>query len=111
MTKSIVLLEIIFSIALFSIIALVSSQTILKLTTKDYNSRLVLNTNLRLETTRLFLSKNDMNNLRYIDNKLYFKEALLLDNIQTFSIKTNNNITTISICTKENICQTWKLRK
>jgi len=41
---------------------------------------------------------------------LYFDENLLLDNISTFKISTDNSLSTIDICIYEDmICQVWKI--
>jgi hypothetical protein len=65
-----------------------------------------------LETTRLFLSKNnDFTKLQFKDEKLYFDNNLLLEHISKFVISEINNIKNINICIEnDEICQVWKLR-
>lgn len=65
-----------------------------------------------LETTRLFLSKNnDFTKLLFKDEKLYFDNNLLLENISKYEILQINNIKSINICIENNeICQIWKIR-
>jgi len=111
--KSIVLLEVLVSLILFSIIAIVSSQMVLTLGQKNTNDTFILENNLVLETTRLFLSKqNDFSKLRKIDTDLYFDGNLLLENISKFEVTNSSNIISVNICIyEESICQIWKIRK
>ncbi len=65
-----------------------------------------------LETTRLFLIKNnDFTKIQFKDEKLYFNNNLLLENISKFKTSQINNIKSISICIEnDEICQIWKIR-
>jgi type II secretory pathway pseudopilin PulG len=105
--RSAILLELILSIALFGVIAIITSNTLLLLSKKDHNSRIILNNSLILETTRLYLKANGLYGLKNVDNKLYFNNNLLLDNVTKFVQNTNNTIVTIDICIKNSICQKW----
>ncbi|MEA3315752.1 MAG: hypothetical protein U9Q30_07860 [Campylobacterota bacterium] len=68
--------------------------------------------NLLLETTRLYLSKN--NNLILIEYKntvLYYDNNILLKNVSLFNISSLNNILDIDICISNNSnCQNWKIK-
>ena len=112
MKKSIVLLELIISLVLFSIIAIVSSKMVYSLVEKNYNDTFIVQNNLILETTRLFLSKNsDLSKIKQTDSNLYFDDNLLLENVSAFEISKIDDITTINICIFENkICQKWKMK-
>lgn len=79
---------------------------------KNTNDTFIVQNNLILETTRLFLSKqSDLSKLKKIDTKLYFDNNLLLENISTFDLSKVNDIVTINICIFENkICQNWKIK-
>lgn len=114
MKKSMVLIEVIFSIALFSVIALVTTKTLFSLYSKNQTTKNQTITNLKLESTRLFLIKNnDMSKLMLQDDKLYFNSNLLLTNVSVYSLVINNNIATFNICLKmdnvNKVCQKWKI--
>jgi len=106
-----ILLEVILSIALFSIVALVSSKTLLGLSKKDHFTREILNTNLKLESTRFYLVSNGLDKLKFINHNLYFNDNLLLENISKFNITSAEHLSTINICLFEDICQKWKISK
>jgi hypothetical protein len=108
---SIVLLELIVSIVLFSIIALITTDISFNLYRKNTTKVYQTFSNLKLETTRLFLVKNGVSNISYSDDSLYFGNDLLLDNISLYETTTNGFITTIDICIDKNsICQQWKIK-
>lgn len=107
-----VLLELIFSIVLFSIIGLMVTDISFNLYRKNSTKVYQTFTNLKLETTRLFLVKNGLENIQYQDNSLYFGTNILLDNISSYQVLTNATLTTIDICIDKNsICQQWKIRE
>ena len=108
-----VLLEVLISLILFSIIAIVSSKMVLSLVSKNTNDTFILENNLVLETTRLFISKqNDLTKLEYKDTNLYFQSNLLLENISRYKISSTSTILTIDICIYDDaICQIWKIKK
>ena len=109
--NSMVLLELIFSIVLFSIIGLMVIDISFNLYRKNSTKVYQTFTNLKLETTRLFLIKNGLGNIKYSDDSLYFGADLLLDNISSYQISKSANIATIDICIDENrICQQWKIK-
>ncbi|MEA3513779.1 MAG: hypothetical protein U9R37_09280 [Campylobacterota bacterium] len=113
MKKSIVLFELILSIAIFSIIALYSTKYIFSLYKKNNDKAFITHNNILLETTRLFLIKNnDFTKLRYENENLYYDNNLLLNHISTFNITTNSDIGTFDICLYEDkICQEWKINR
>ena len=112
MKRSIVLVEVIFSIVLFSIIASYSMNILLSLNEKQSLTTFQTHNNIKLETTRLFLIKNNyFENIKYDNSILYFKGHILLDNISSYNIIILDKIATIDICIYENkICQKWKIK-
>jgi type II secretory pathway component PulJ len=112
MKKSIVLLEVIISLILFSIIAMVSVKMVYSMVQKNTYDSFTVQNNLLLETTRLFLSKqNSLVELIKIDKSLYFENSLLLENISRYETSSLNKIITIDICIYDNkICQIWKIK-
>jgi len=114
MKSSIVLIEVILSIALFSIIALVSTKTIFSLYKKNTTNQAYTSTNITLETTRLYLIKNnDFTKIKFEDQNLYFDGYLLLHKVLSYEQSVSNGINSINICIdtkiKQKICQTWKI--
>lgn len=101
------------SLILFSIVTIVSSKMVFSLVQKSTNDAYLLENNLVLETTRLFLSKqNDLSKLKQIDTSLYFDDNLLLENISKYKKSTNDKIISIIICIhKDSICQAWKIKR
>jgi len=110
--RSIVLLEVIVSLLLFSIIAIGSSKLIYTLIEQNKEKHFVLENNLKLETTRLFLSKQyDLTKVNYQNNKLYFNNNLLLDHISKYDTIINQDMISIDICLySDRICQKWKIK-
>jgi len=82
---------------------------------KNHINNIRLEKNIILETTRLFLIKNnDFTKIDYKDKKLFFETNLLLENVSKFETTPLGNaieIVTIDICIDKNtFCQTWKIR-
>lgn len=111
MKNSIVLLELIFSIVLFSLLGLMVSNIEINLY-KQKNAKVSQTfTNLKLEATRLFIVKNGVSNISYEDNSVYFKDNLLLDKVSSYKIVNSGVIVTIDICIDDNtVCQQWKIK-
>jgi len=107
-----VLLELIVSLLLFSIIAMVSAKMFFSLIKENKNSTFVVRNNLVLETTRLFFTKHtNLEEYNLIDSKLYFSGNLLLENISEYETSDSTNIRTINICIYDDaICQIWKIK-
>ena len=112
MKRSIVLVEVIFSIALFSIIAIYSMNILVSLYEKNKVATSNTQNNIKLETTRLFLIKNNnFTDIKYLDSILYFQNSILLDNISKYNLTILNKLATIDICIENNkICQQWKIK-
>ena len=117
MKKSIVLFELIISIVLLSIIFTVTSKFIFEVYTK--NKQLQNNTILQLEfeTTKLFFirlleNNSTLGDIKYKKSALYFKDDLLLENVDSFKLQKNNTFYNINICIKkdETICQNWIIK-
>jgi len=79
---------------------------------KNSTDTFIVQNNLILETTRLFLSKkNDLSKLVKSETNLYYDSNLLLENISLYEVSKVNNITTINICIYDDkICQVWKIK-
>jgi len=110
--RSIVLLELIVSLLLFSIVAVGSSTMIFTLVKSNNKNSVIVQNNLLLETTRLFLSKQkDFSKIHFVGTNLYFDNNLLLENISTYEQIQSNTLRRIYICLyDDSICQTWKMQ-
>lgn len=110
--SSIVLFEFLISMLIFSIIIIYTFNISLNLYDKKYIEHQQLISLLKLESTKLFIKKNisNISNIKFLDNKLYYKDYLLLNNLNSFNLSSSaNNIYTIQIKTN-NIEQKWKIK-
>lgn len=107
-----VLLELLVSLLLFAFLAIGSSKILLTLIDNNNQETNILENNLILETTRLFIQKhNDFSLYSKIDDSLYFQGNLLLNNISSYEQSSSSNIQTINICiNNDEVCQTWKIK-
>ena len=112
MKKSVVLIEVIFSLILFSIISIGSMKMIFSLYEKNNTKTFQTHNSIKLEATRLFLIKNNnFIKLKYENNNLYFDNNLLLNKISTYNITSIGTLSIIGICLYDDtICQEWKIR-
>jgi len=112
MKNSLLLLEVIFSIVLFSIIILSSMNITINLFKTNKSTIQTTFQNLLFETTRLYLSKNnDFALIDYKNNSLYYDNNLLLNDISLFNISHINKIINIELCISNNSnCQNWKIK-
>jgi len=108
--NSIVLIELLFSIVLFSIIGFMVVDITYNIYLKNKTETNTIYSNMLLETTRLFLLKNNhLNLLNLVDDKLYYDNNLLLDKVSSYTISLDD-ISTINICIEDNTyCQQWKI--
>ena len=112
MRQSIVLLEVVFSLLLFSIVAIVSSKMIFALVEKNTTDTFITENNLVLETTRLFLAKQDnLESVNLIGEELFFNSHLLLKNVSKYNTTQSGTLKIIDICIyQDTICQVWKIK-
>lgn len=102
------ILETILSLALFSVVALVTVNTVSSLSRKNHTLNKDLQSILELESTKYFIQKNSTTQITLKDDTLYFQNSILLKNISSYNIVKNANNSTINICLKKNtICQEW----
>ncbi|MEA3384439.1 MAG: hypothetical protein U9Q20_07200 [Campylobacterota bacterium] len=113
MRRSIVLLEVIFSMALFSIVMIYSVNILFSLQLKsDKTLNYSFNT-LTLETTRLYLQKNNKKDeIEYQNGILTYGGYILLDDITSYQLTSNADISTLLICVDQTYptCQKWNLK-
>lgn len=79
---------------------------------KNTTDTFVTENNLVLETTRLFLSKqDDLTKVTFRESSLFFDNHLLLNNISTYNLTQSGTISIIDICIyQDSICQRWKIK-
>jgi hypothetical protein len=112
MKNSFSVLEIILSILISSIVIINSAYFSKELfqTNKDIQNIEILK--LDLLSTKIFLQKNNLNiekNLRYEGNTLYFKENILLQDVNEFTIQKKINYYNISIKVRDRIKEKWSI--
>lgn len=86
--KAFSLFEVIISLVIASIIAVASLNYLSDLVKLNKNDMANEIRNLDIKSTKIFLQKNSKNinaNLIFNDNKLYFKNSILLDDVSNFS--------------------------
>jgi hypothetical protein len=117
MKKSLLLIELIFSIVILSIIFLTTNSLITDIYKKNKTNFDINITKLEFETTKLFLTKtlktfHNLNKISYKQNNLYFENNLLQKRVTSFVINKQNNLYKIDICIKisKNICQKWIIK-
>ncbi len=109
---SMVLVEVVFSVVLFSIVLIYSMNILLSLQSKSKTSLSYTYNNINLESTRLYLQKNnEKDKIRYQDDILFYDNNILLDKVTVFEISLNGAIGDINICidTINTTCQRWKI--
>ena len=110
--KSIVLLELLVGIVVFVIIGYIVSNIYFDFKTKDNINKQIVYQTLLLESTKLFIAQHTATTkLTYTDNKIFYDNHLLLDNVLEFDINKENNIITIDISLGNNIIQQWKIKQ
>jgi|GEM_PF-6804251 len=108
--KSFSLLELIFAIfigSIFFVYSFVYTKNLYEL--NEDNEKLAI-LKLDINSTKIILDKNKTEiatNLLYKDNKLYFKDSLLLENVTHFTKSKTNNFINIDIEVEKTIKQKW----
>jgi hypothetical protein len=115
--KGLILFELIVVIVLSSILFLTTSNFLITIYKKDKINFSTNLTKIEFESTKLFLKQllkkqNNLQNINYENNKLYYNLNILQNKVTKFNISKQNNIYTINICIKirDNICQKWIIR-
>lgn len=111
MKNSFSLFEIILSLFLSSIVIIYSTLYIKEIFLQNNKIYKIEILKLDLSSTKIFLQKhkNSLIKLKYLDEKLYFDDVLLLDGVRSFNlIKTVKKIE-ININYKNMIKQRWIL--
>ena len=111
--RSIVLIEVIFSIVLFSIVLIYSMNILISLQSKSNSSLVFTYNNINLETTRLYLQKNNQKEkIRCQNGVLFYDNNILLDKVTTFELSFGNEFSYINICIGKinKTCQAWNIK-
>jgi hypothetical protein len=109
--KSIILFELLISIIIMSIITIYTlnfSFILYEQNTKNINLNI---SKMDFESTKLFLQENNFSNITLVNNKLLYKNNLLLNKVTKFTYTTQNNLIFIDICIKRKyeVCKKWVL--
>lgn len=111
--KAFSLFEIIITLLIVAIIGVGSINYLNDLVILNKNNMHHEIKNLDIKTTKIFLQKNskDINtNLSFIENKLYFKNSVLLNDVDNFSSIENENYYEINL-DLNNINHQWIIKK
>jgi hypothetical protein len=101
-SKSFVLVEVIFSVVLFSIIMFYTLNSTLTLQIENKKSYERLTNIILLESTKIFLEKkNNFSPIKFEDDKLYYDNNLLLSGIKSYSLSNDAKFKVIDICLLE----------
>ena len=108
--SSFVLVELIFSIVLFSIILIYTLNSTISLQKQNQKSYQNLLSIIKLESTKLFLSKHSFENISYSNHTLYYDDNILLSNISSYTQTKTDDIYNINICLDNTACQQWYIK-
>lgn len=113
MKNSFSLFEVILVIVLSSIITIYSFSFIKELYSKNKNLQNIEINKLDLLSTKIFLerNKNNLKNLSYKNQTLFFTNSILLENIKDFKIDESKNKISIYINLNDLIIQKWEFLK
>jgi len=117
MQKAITLLETLFSIVILSIILVSSANLNIILFEQNKQSNELLLSKIDFETTRLLLEhkiKTDakLESLNFNNDTIFYKDDILLLNVNKYSKSLSANLIDINICIKRSfeICQNIKVK-
>ncbi|RBQ29564.1 hypothetical protein [Aliarcobacter vitoriensis] len=112
MKSSFSLLELLLTLIISSSIVVYSTIFIKELSLKNQETLNLEISKLELFSTKAFLDKNkdDLSQIQFDGNNLYFKNSLLLKNVKAFTINSNGNIATINITLSNNLKQEWAIK-
>ena len=111
MKNSFSLLEIILTLIISSILIIYSTIYAKELFyTNKENQKNEIN-KINLNSTKIFIEthKNELNQLSYTNNNLYFKNSLLLENVKIFDIKKDDKKINVFINLADKIVQVCEI--
>ena len=110
--KAFSLIEIITSIFVMAIITTYSMLFYVDIFSTNKNNFDNELYKLKIFNTKLFLEKNkNLENLKYQNNTLYFKDSPLLKDLSSYSINQNEKYYELNLCIKNKICQNMVILK
>lgn len=103
--KALTLFELILSISLFAIVAIGTLSLQTNILKEDIRTRELEILKLEATNTKLYLQKNlqNLENLKYEENKLYYKNTLLLENLTNLTKKQDEKFFYIELFLDESI--------
>lgn len=109
MKNSFTLFEIILSLIISSMIIIYSSLFIKELYEENIISSEIHIKQIDLLSTKIFLQKNKkyLNELKFENNNLYFRNSLLLEKVTNFEMSILNRKVRIFINLDDNIIEEW----
>jgi len=111
MKNSFSIFELILTLIISTTIVVYSTIFLKELFLKNQETLNMELCKIELLSTKAFLEKNkdDLSQLTFVNNALFFKNSTLLKNVAKFKMNTSNNITTIQIELSNSLKQVWKI--
>lgn len=112
MKNSFSLLEIILTLIISSIVIIYSSLFTKNLFITNKYNHSIETTKTNALFTKIFFEKHkyDLDDFKYENKSLYFKNSLLLENIKEFNLEKNTQNIIININIDDIMVQTWKFK-
>jgi len=112
MKSSFSIFELILTLIISTTIVICSTIFLKELFLKNQETLNMELWKIELLSTKAFLEKNkdDLSQLTFINNALFFKNSTLLKNVAKFKISTSNNIATIQIELSNSLKQVWNIK-
>ena len=110
--KSFSLIELIVSLFIISLISIYSIYFYKEIFFKNEQLFLDEKTKLELLNFKFYLEKNkNFDKLSYTNKNIYYDDALLLKNVNKYTLNTTNNYISIDICLDNRVCQELVITK
>lgn len=111
--KSFTLLELIVSISILSVLVIGTLLFQAKLIQEDKYKRQIESYKIDLLSSKIFLEKNlnSLDELKYLENKLFYKDILFLDKVTDFEKNSDETNFYIKIVLDEKIKNFWVIKK
>lgn len=113
MKNSFTILELIVTLIISSVVIIFSTIFLKNSYLENSESLKLEEAKIKMLSTKIFLEKNidDISELYFNNKKLYFKNSILLDNIEEFNIQKTQNFVDIFINYDEKIIQSWQIKR
>jgi hypothetical protein len=113
MRNSFSLLEIILTLIISTIVIIYSTLFTKELFFVNKNNQNIEIAKINIQSTKIFFEKhkNELELISYVNENLYFKNSLLLEDVKNFTMSKNNKYIKININFDDKIKQTWEFKQ